>query len=196
MRYTETFLIYAEAANLAWGPDVDGGGNGFTAREVIAQIRSTAGITTDDYLASLTTPAEMDALIRNERRIELSFEGSRFWDIRRWNDIDIMKAPVMGTADGGLTTIEVEPRRYSDYFDNSLDKEHKFHIGIAIGGLYGENTKNWTVDYVVDNSLITDFLVNGNNDTLLALPANYYTMTPEGSTTIPSGKFQGQADSF
>ena len=26
----------------------------------------------------------MRKLIRNERRLELSFEGHRFWDLRRW----------------------------------------------------------------------------------------------------------------
>lgn len=30
------------------------------------------------------TQDEMRTLIRNERRIELSFEEHRFWDIRRW----------------------------------------------------------------------------------------------------------------
>lgn len=115
MRYTEAFLMYAEAANQAWGPDVDGGANGFTARTVIAKIRSTAGITPDSYLPLVTTKEAMDLLIRNERRIELSFEGSRFWDIRRWNDLVIMKEQVKGTSDGGLTSLDVEPRVYSDY---------------------------------------------------------------------------------
>lgn len=27
---------------------------------------------------------EMEELIRNERRLELCFEGFRFWDLRRW----------------------------------------------------------------------------------------------------------------
>jgi hypothetical protein len=27
----------------------------------------------------------MRELIRNERRLELSFEGHRFWDLRRWD---------------------------------------------------------------------------------------------------------------
>lgn len=115
MRYTEAFLMYAEAANQAWGPDVDGGSNGFTARQVISKIRSTAGITPDSYLALITTKDAMDALIRNERRIELSFEGSRFWDIRRWGDLSKMKEMVKGTNNGGLTSLDVEARNYSDY---------------------------------------------------------------------------------
>ena len=115
MRYTEAFLMYTEAANQAWGPDGDGGANGFTARTVIAKIRSTAGITTDSYLPLVTSKEAMDHLIRNERRIELSFEGSRFWDIRRWNELSKMKEPVKGTTNGGLTSLDVEPREYSDY---------------------------------------------------------------------------------
>ena len=35
IRYTEIFLAYAEAANDAWGPKVDGAGVGFTAYDVI-----------------------------------------------------------------------------------------------------------------------------------------------------------------
>ena len=82
-RYTELFLILAEAANEINGPDHQV--NGISARDVIAAIRNRAGITQpDNYLASITTKEDMRELIRNERRIELSFEGHRFWDLRRW----------------------------------------------------------------------------------------------------------------
>ncbi|MFC2127106.1 RagB/SusD family nutrient uptake outer membrane protein [Bacteroidota bacterium] len=82
-RYTELFLIFAEAANEVGGPDQQV--NGMTARDVIAAIRQRAGITQpDNYLASITTKEAMRELIRNERRLELSFEGHRFWDLRRW----------------------------------------------------------------------------------------------------------------
>ncbi|GAA4950658.1 RagB/SusD family nutrient uptake outer membrane protein [Algibacter agarivorans] len=82
-RYTELFLILAESANEIGGPDFQV--DGITARDVIAAIRNRAGITQpDSYLASITTTEDMRELIRNERRIELSFEGHRFWDIRRW----------------------------------------------------------------------------------------------------------------
>jgi hypothetical protein len=82
-RYTELFLIFAEAANEIDGPDQQI--NGISARDVIAAIRQRAGITQpDNYLSSITTKNDMRELIRNERRIELSFEGHRFWDLRRW----------------------------------------------------------------------------------------------------------------
>src|SRR5690606_4553391 len=85
MRYTEIFLNYAEAANEAWGPEGDPNAYGFTARSIIAAIRNRAGINQpDQFLAEVTSKEDMRDLIRNERRLELSFEGHRFWDIRRW----------------------------------------------------------------------------------------------------------------
>ena len=82
-RYTELFLILAEAANEIGGPDQQI--NGISARNVITEIRKRAGIPQpENYLASINTKEAMRELIRNERRIELSFEGHRFWDLRRW----------------------------------------------------------------------------------------------------------------
>jgi len=115
MRYTEAYLIYAEAANRAWGPDGKGT-HTYSARDVITQLRSTAGITgPDPYPASLTTKETFETLIRNERRLEMCFESSRFWDIRRWNDLTDMKADVMGTATGGTSSFVVESRRFADW---------------------------------------------------------------------------------
>jgi hypothetical protein len=79
----------------------------------------------------------------------------------------------------------------NDNIDNSLDKQHKFHIGVSIGGLYMENSKDWTVDYAVDNTLVENYLVNASNDTLNVLPANYYALNPMGNVTIPKGSFSG-----
>ena len=46
----------------------------------------------------------MRDLIRNERRIELSFEGFRFWDLRRWNvPLNQLAAPAKGVAITGTT---------------------------------------------------------------------------------------------
>lgn len=126
IRYTELFLIYAEAANQAWGPDTDPNGYGFTAREVIRAIRNRAGITPadDPYLASLATTEELAELICNERRLELCFEGFRFWDMRRWKlnltetakGMEIVKTVIDDViVDTTFTQINVEVRGYEPY---------------------------------------------------------------------------------
>jgi hypothetical protein len=79
----------------------------------------------------------------------------------------------------------------NDLIDNSLDKQHKFNIGVSIGGLYATNSKDWTVGYVVDNTLVENYLINANKDTLRVLPASYYTLNPTGTVTIPKGSFSG-----
>lgn len=85
MRFTELYLNYAEAANEAWGP-LATASYGFSAYDVIKAIRKRAGITQpDNYLESIKSNKDaMRELIRNERRLELCFEGYRFWDLRRW----------------------------------------------------------------------------------------------------------------
>ncbi|PHN02128.1 RagB/SusD family nutrient uptake outer membrane protein [Flavilitoribacter nigricans] len=120
LRFTEVFLNFAEAANEAWGPDGDPLGLGFTARDVIGAIRGRAGISQpDDYLSSLNDTDGFRELIRNERQLELSFEGHRFWDLRRWEALAAVQAPIRGifiAPDQSSATIrEIEPRRYEDY---------------------------------------------------------------------------------
>ncbi len=118
MRYTELYLIYAEAANEAWGP-TDKGGNAYSAYDVIKKMRETAGIdASDPYLESIKSDQEaMRQLIRNERRLELCFEGKRFWDIRRWKDLSLLNTPAYRSLDGGLTqdALSAEERTYEDY---------------------------------------------------------------------------------
>ncbi len=116
MRYTELFLIYAEAANEAWGPD-GRGAFAFSAREVIAALRKRAGIAQPDtYLASVSSKEDMRQLIRNERRIELCFEGFRFWDLRRWKLNLTEPAKGVNIKNNEITVVEVERRLYdNDY---------------------------------------------------------------------------------
>jgi len=116
IRYTELFLNYAEAANEAWGPDGTGT-SGYSARDVIAAIRERGGIQQpDDYLSAISDKDAMRELIRNERRIELSFEGFRFWDLRRWNEDLTVPARGVRIEDGTYTYFDVEQRSFdNDY---------------------------------------------------------------------------------
>ncbi len=120
-RMTELVLNYAEAANEAWGPTGDPNGYGFSAYSLIRDIRIRAGITQpDNYLTSLNTTEGLRALIHNERRIELCFEGFRFWDIRRWNDVPTMQSPVNAafiTNNAGVYSYvysDIEERKFAD----------------------------------------------------------------------------------
>ncbi len=118
IRYTEIFLIYAEAANEAWGP-TGTGEFGFSAYDVIKAIRRRAGIgltNGDPYLEMAKgTKEEMRKLIRNERRLELCFEGFRFWDLRRWKENLNEPAKGMRIANGTYTVMNVQDRVYQPY---------------------------------------------------------------------------------
>lgn len=120
IRYTEMFLSYAEAANEAWGPTGKGAHN-YSAYDVIKAIRERAGLGEfgdDPYLDECAQSKDkMRQLIRNERRIELSFEGFRFWDLRRWNlDLnETAKGMSINAANGTYTTIDVDTRSFKDY---------------------------------------------------------------------------------
>jgi hypothetical protein len=118
MRYTELFLTYAEAANEAWGPNGIGTITTYSAKDVIAAIRKRAGITQpDDYLNSITTKEAMRDLIRNERRLELCFEGFRFWDMRRWGLTltEVAKGVNIDKNNIIYQYVDVESRVYQPY---------------------------------------------------------------------------------
>ena len=107
MSRAELYLNFAEAANEAIGPD--DASYGFSAAEALARIRMRAGIDSDpatsgyqdQYLddQALAGTAAFRDLVHNERRLELCFEGYRFWDTRRLND------PLSHTVNG-VTIVE------------------------------------------------------------------------------------------
>ena len=82
-RYAEILLNYAEAKyNL---------GDYATCREYINMVRSRPGVEMPDVTESGTA---LLARLQNERKIELSFEEHRWFDIRRWKIAPvIMNAP-------------------------------------------------------------------------------------------------------
>ncbi len=128
IRYTEIYLAYAEAANEAFGP-TGKGGHSYSAYDIIRAIRkrSNSNLTASDpYLDECAADkATMRELIRNERRIELSFESFRFWDLRRWK-VQGQNIPDLNETARGMdvnvvdgTTVysplTVEVRSYDDY---------------------------------------------------------------------------------
>jgi starch-binding outer membrane protein, SusD/RagB family len=78
IRYAEVLLMYAEAKQSL---------GQMTAQvwdKTIKAIRTRAGFTAAAALDFPSTTANMQQIIRNERRVELAMEGLRIDDIRRW----------------------------------------------------------------------------------------------------------------
>ena len=102
MRLSDLYLLYAEAINEAEGPR---GANSGEMFEYIDSVRWRAGLKGVKESWGLystnsqkyATQEGMREIIQQERMIELSFEGQRFWDVRRWKIAsDIYSKPLEG----------------------------------------------------------------------------------------------------
>lgn len=96
IRYAEVLLNYAEAMNEAFSPEVDGLGNGMTARAAVNLIRQRTKYPTiknykgytggmPDFPSGLTRD-QFRKEIHQERKVELCFEYQLFFDLRRWKE--------------------------------------------------------------------------------------------------------------
>ena len=87
-RYAEVLLNYAEAMiHVNGNCDYKDATYTMSAREALNAVRKRAGIpevaacSQDDFLTR----------VKHERRVEMAFEGQRFWDLRRWKNLDETK---------------------------------------------------------------------------------------------------------
>jgi hypothetical protein len=105
-RYAEILLNYAEAQYML--------GNEGEARTYVNMTRKRSGVNMPDITQG---GAELLKRIQNERRIELAFEGHRFFDVRRWKiadeteSADIMGVTIKKMSNGTKTR---EPRLLID----------------------------------------------------------------------------------
>lgn len=96
MRLTELYLDYAEAANEAWGPNGMAPGADLSAVDAINLVRSRIAMA--PVQSRFTSDKEtFRERIKNERNVELAYEGHYYHDIRRWMDAPKAYAgPIMG----------------------------------------------------------------------------------------------------
>jgi hypothetical protein len=112
-RLGEIYLNYAEAQFEL--------GNESTCREYINLVRARAGMPSLD---ETVTGDDLRTRLYNERRIELVFEGHRFFDVRRWDIADETESEVIygmditKDADTGVKTyesVQLLTRYWEDY---------------------------------------------------------------------------------
>lgn len=112
LRYADVLLMYAEAANEAYGPTGDGG----LAVEAVNKVRHRGN------LPALSAEKYADKetffyAIEQERIVELFAEGQRFFDIRRWRSIErVFPEP---QTSPGYRTHDTHGAIRDTYFNNS-----------------------------------------------------------------------------
>ncbi|MCR8560642.1 RagB/SusD family nutrient uptake outer membrane protein [Mucilaginibacter sp. BJC16-A38] len=98
MRMAGLYLLYAEALNEVSGP-------GAEAYQYIDKVRARAGLggvlsswaTYSKNPSKPTTQDGLRAIIHQERRIELCFEGQSGWDLHRWKELQsVLSVPLKG----------------------------------------------------------------------------------------------------
>ncbi|WP_276483945.1 RagB/SusD family nutrient uptake outer membrane protein [Paraflavitalea pollutisoli] len=106
IRLADLYLMYAEALN-----ELEPGSA--TAIQYLDKIRTRAGLkgVVESWNNFSTTPGKyssqdgLRAIIQQERLIELSFEGQRFWDLRRWKRaLEELNKDITGWTSSGKTT--------------------------------------------------------------------------------------------
>ena len=135
-RYAEVLLNYAEAMVNAYGDPDYTGSYSLSARDAVNQVRNRGDVKMPAYPTDMKKDAFLKRL-RNERRVEFAFEGQRFWDLRRWKELDnmqnIYKVKVVKQTDGTIqytkvlhATYNIQDKMYFYPISNTeLFKNHK-----------------------------------------------------------------------
>ncbi|MEH0152800.1 RagB/SusD family nutrient uptake outer membrane protein [Limibacter armeniacum] len=92
LRYADILLLYAELANELSPMDAQ-------ATQYLNEIRERAGLAP----VTVASQAELRDAIRDERRVELAFEGHRWFDLLRYgNAVNIMRTHLEGEGISAL----------------------------------------------------------------------------------------------
>ncbi|MFT3825311.1 MAG: RagB/SusD family nutrient uptake outer membrane protein [Chitinophagaceae bacterium] len=119
MRLADLYLLYAEALNET--------GNSVGALPYLNKIRARAGLNTveaswsaySNKPSKYTTVDGLREIIQQERGIELAFEASRFWDLRRWKKAyEKLNAPIYAW--------NISRENTADYYQRILEFNQSF----------------------------------------------------------------------
>ncbi len=117
-RLGEFYLNYAEAAFRYFGSaDTKDGELTLSAREAVNKVRARADVGMPAFPTGMST-ADFWRRYKNERMVELAFEGHRFWDVRRWKEggfTSIKRMSITKNSDGTFSyTTSVKQLTWDD----------------------------------------------------------------------------------
>ncbi len=108
LRLSDLYLMYAEALNEydPANPDI---------KKYVNLVRKRAGIAELPVLPSDNTQDGMRNRIKNERAVELMFEGHRYFDLKRWKMGSVIGSPIYGmNAVKNGSTISYQRFKFED----------------------------------------------------------------------------------
>ena len=86
IRYADVLLGYAEAMINAYGDcNTTTATCGMSAIDALNKVRTRVHM---PAISNALSASEFLEKVKHERRVELAFEGHRFWDLRRWKELD------------------------------------------------------------------------------------------------------------
>lgn len=122
-RFADIILIWAEAVNEVWGP-TNRGDSYLTATTILNQTIVRHGGLQELPLLGFTKE-QLRERIREERFVELAFEGQREWDLRRWGIAkDVLNQPVykMDVTMNADSTFNYQKQKLEDrYFEPRMN---------------------------------------------------------------------------
>ncbi len=116
IRYAEVLLTYAEAKTEANQIDQ-------SVVDAINRIRQRPDVNMP-VIATIPSQAELRAIVRHERLVELAFEGLRYFDIRRWRTAEtVVPGTVSGItySDNNSVVKTIELQSFQKVFNKNRD---------------------------------------------------------------------------
>src|SRR5699024_2551687 len=87
---------------------------------------------------------ELREIVRHERKVELAFEGLRYFDIRRWEIApEVMNGPVRG-----ITSVQNTYADQSDWEVTDFSSENVDRGNLAVNAIDGDPDTFWNTAWV------------------------------------------------
>lgn len=116
-RLGEFYLNYAEALfHYLGSADATDDTFSLSATDAVNVVRSRTGVQMPPFATGMSNDAFLKKY-KNERMVELAFEGHRFWDVRRWKEGNVLKS---------VTRMQITKNSNGTYSYNRVTKQRSW----------------------------------------------------------------------
>jgi len=159
MRFAEVIMNLAECANET--------GRLAEAKNMVRLIRTRAGISAGSFDFGMDAAADltsMRSLILNERMVEFSMEGKRYWDLRRTRNFNLISA---------RQSYKVAPK--APYFAGTGSVSGRIYLDQAnAAGTRPRDTADLNNPLTYSNIFAAPTIASLEGSNVVNIPANYY----------------------